>query len=160
MSNVALSEASIAFAALPPGVAAKPQSVGLVVSGSAPVTITASASGPDATAFAVQLIVQTKSILPNGGMETTALGATGAIPPTAGPSPAGGAYVEISLKAPPQPVPAALSATIVVSWTGGSVLLPVTGWVSEFTVEVSSPQPLQLVATEDVSVAVAEVPLA
>jgi hypothetical protein len=147
MSTISLGAQSVVFAVLPPGTPATPQSVSIVVNGDQPIVVSLSLTGPNASAFAVELMYQylTASIAGHsGGMNTTLQGQSSSIAPVTASSPKPGAGIQVSFVAPSAPLPGIFTAAMLVSWPGGSITVPLSGSTAQLTASIGNQQPIVL----------------
>jgi hypothetical protein len=149
----------INFPVAAPGQQAQPpQWVSITNQGTEAVTVSvAIVGGAESSGFEAQWFAQAV-VNRNGAWIHTSTPINGAsveFPPGAAqPQPGQGLppALEVSFTGPATPVPGSFTATLVVSWDGGTAQIPLSGSTAEFTVKVASTQPVEVTAGDDATV--------
>ena len=153
MPGITVDTSPVSFGPAIPGSVADTVMLAIASAGPGDTTVTVSVEeGPGSSGFSAGIVVQTVTLHGIGGgavEQTSSPVSTESIPPTsaqgAGPG-KGSFFLQVGFTAPAAPVPGSFSATLVVSWDGGSTQIPLSGTTASLTARVISSQPLELTA--------------
>jgi hypothetical protein len=147
MPGLTLDTNSITFPVLYPGQPAMNQNIGITNDGDQPVTgITVEVQeAAGSSGFGAEIIAQTLGL--NHTQTTTVVQQPVTVDPPAKHSSILTSHsIQVSFTAPQTPVPGNFTATLVVSWDGGSAQIPLSGSTASLAIDVSSPQPTKITA--------------